>query len=312
MTLSNKIREHAKVRTGPSGIHIFDRRTGVNILLDEVKVPEAAWSLAPRHISVALTNACELSCPYCYAPKRPAALDFARLTGWLTELDDNGCLGVGFGGGEPTLYRKFAEICQYAARRTGLAVTFTTHGHNLTENLIATLHGNVHFVRLSVDGVGTTYEALRGRSFSSLLDRIRLASTLAPVGINYLVNNRTVADLDRAIELAIDVGAAEFLLLPEQSVNGRGGIDGCTVKTLQSWIERYRGPIPLTVSEVASDGISVANAFAGESSLRGYAHIDAWGTVKRTSYDDEGQAIGADGVIKALGLLNGLQGDNRI
>ena len=161
-----------------------------------------------------------------------------------------------------------------------------------------------------MDGVGTTYEALRGRSFSSLLDRIGLASTLAPVGINYLVNNRTVEDLDRAIELAVDVGAAEFLLLPEQSVNGRGGIDGCTAKALRSWIERYRGPIPLTMSEVASGGISVANAFAGEPSLRGYAHIDALGTVKRTSYDDEGQAIGADGVIRALGLLDAFYGDN--
>ena len=297
---------------GPHGVHIFDRRTGVNVLLDEVDVPEAVWSIAPRHISVALTNACELSCHYCYAPKRPAALDFDLLTGWLTELDDNGCLGVGFGGGEPTLYRRFAEICRYATRKTGLAVTFTTHGHNLTENLIATLQGNVHFVRLSMDGMGATYEALRGRRFSSFLDRVKLASTLAPVGINYLVNKQTVADLDHAIELAMDVGAAEFLLLPEQPVNGRGGIDGCTAKTLKSWIELYRGSIPLTLSEVASNGVSVANAFAGESSLHGYAHIDAWGTVKRTSYDDDGQAIGADGVIKALGLLNGIQGDNRI
>ena len=214
----------------------------MNVLLDEVDVPEAAWSAAPRHISVALTNACELSCPYCYAPKKPAALDFDRLAGWLTELDDNGCLGVGFGGGEPTLYRRFAEICQYAARKTELAVTFTTHGHNLTEDLLATLHGNVHFVRLSMDGVGTTYEALRGRRFSSFLDRMKLASMVAPVGINYLVNKRTAGDLDRAIEIAADVGAAEFLLLPEQPVNGRGGIDGCTVKTLHDWIKRYRGP----------------------------------------------------------------------
>ena len=297
---------------GPHGVHIFDRSTGVNVLLDEVDVPEAVWARAPRHISVALTNACELSCHYCYAPKRPSALDFDRLTGWLTELDDNGCLGVGFGGGEPTLYRRFAEICRYATRKTGLAVTFTTHGHNLTENLIATLHGNVHFVRLSMDGVGATYEALRGRRFSSFLDRVKLASTLAPVGINYLVNKQTVANLDHAIELAMDFGVAEFLLLPEQPVNGRGGIDSCTAKILKSWVELYRGPIPLTLSEVASDGVSVANAFAGESSLQGYAHIDAWGTVKRTSFDDDGQAIGADGVIKALGLLNGIQGDNRI
>ena len=237
MRLKDQTQTFSKVRIGPAGVHIFDRITGLNILVDEVKTNESAWSLAPRQVSIALTNACELSCTYCYAPKRPASLDFHLLTTWLEELDENGCLGVGFGGGEPTLYRQFPEICRFAAENTNLAVTFTTHGHNLDERLLARLYGSVHFLRISMDGVGSTYEALRGRPFSSLLHRIRIAKSLAPVGINYVVNKRTVADLDQAIYIASDLGALEFLLLPEESVRGTGGIDVQTLGKLRRWIE---------------------------------------------------------------------------
>ena len=152
MQLKDRTQKTGKVRIGPAGIHFFDRSTGLNILIDEVRTHESAWSLAPRHVSIALTNACELSCPYCYAPKRPASLEFHLLKTWLKELDENGCLGVGFGGGEPTLYRQFPEICRFATKNTNLAVTFTTHGHNLDEQLLAELRGKVHFLRISMDG----------------------------------------------------------------------------------------------------------------------------------------------------------------
>src|SRR6266705_976700 len=49
-----------KIRMGPSGIQLFDRTTGLNILLDEVPVPPTLWAEAPRQVSVALTNACDL------------------------------------------------------------------------------------------------------------------------------------------------------------------------------------------------------------------------------------------------------------
>lgn len=306
MRLKNQTqtRKLSKVRVGPAGVHIFDRSTGLNILVDEVKTDESTWSLAPRHVSIALTNACELSCPYCYAPKRPASLNFHLLKSWLKELDENGCLGVGFGGGEPTLYRQFPEICGFAAEDTNLAVTFTTHGHNLDEQLLARLDGKVHFLRISMDGVNSTYETLRGRPFSCLLTKIRMASHLAPFGINYVVNKLTIADLDRAISIADNLGASEFLLLPEEPVNPRGGIDERTLEKLREWIECYSGPIPLTISESNSSGIRVANPFAYESGVREFAHIDARGVLKRTSYDKEGQPIGASGVMSALNLLN--------
>ena len=301
---TNKLRWF-KVRAGPSGVHLFDRVSGANILLDEARTPLQSWSLAPRYVSVALTNACELSCPYCYAPKKPAALDFEQLAGWLVELDANGCLGIGFGGGEPTLYRGFVELCRFASQETSLAVSFTTHGHNLDERLLTELNGNVHFVRVSMDGLGATYERLRGRSFHSFLQHLRLACRLAPFGVNYVVNSQTLSDLDCATKLAADLGAAEFLLLPEQPVHGMGGVDSVTMSNLRLWVSEYQGKVPLAISEAWTEGLDVANPLFQESGLRGYAHIDAWGTLKRSSYDYHGQAIGVDGVMKALELYRG-------
>ena len=87
--LRSLTRPQLKVRGGPSGIHMFDRTTGLNLLLDEARVPPASWATAPRQVSIALTNACDLACSHCYAPKNPATLEFERLASWLRELDTN-------------------------------------------------------------------------------------------------------------------------------------------------------------------------------------------------------------------------------
>jgi MoaA/NifB/PqqE/SkfB family radical SAM enzyme len=154
---------------------MFDRESGLNILLDEVTPPPQAWARAPRYVSIALTNACELRCPFCYAPKTPGRLAPDEVVAWIGELDRAGCLGVGFGGGEPTAHPHFAEICARAAASTSLAVTLTTHGHRFTDALANKLRGNVHFVRVSIDAVGQHYERIRGRRFDALRDSLPLS-----------------------------------------------------------------------------------------------------------------------------------------
>lgn len=292
-----------KLRCGPSGLHIFFRKTGYNVLCDEIQIPSNLWAQSPRQISVALTNACDLACSYCYASKIPGILDEQKLVDWLAELDCNGCLGVGFGGGEPTLYPGFSQLCRRISATTGLAVTFTTHGHHLSSSLANQLRGYVHFIRVSVDGIGGTYERLRKRSFSSLRDHLEIVRNLAPFGINFVVNADTLPDLDAAISFAAEMGASEFLLLPEQPVKGRGGIDSGTTGALRDWIGAYEGRVPLTISEVSTEGILTIPAVAGETGLRAYAHIDAHGVLKRSSYDRSGIAIDGIGVMNALRQL---------
>lgn len=298
-----RIRSQLKVRAGPDGLHLFNRKTGINLLIDEIRVPTSKWATAPRQVSIALTNACDLRCPYCYAPKRPAMLKNDRLIAWLDELDANGCLGVGFGGGEPTLYRGLAELCRHTARNTGLAVTFTTHAHHLDDHLAAHLEGNVHFVRVSMDGVGTTYEMLRGRSFAALRRRFDTIRDLAPFGINFVVNAQTFPDLDAGIALAAEVGAIEFLLLPERTARRRRGIDKRTFQAMCDWASSYPGTVRLSVSEADADGLPICDPLAQETGLRAFAHIDALGVLKKTSYDRDGVPIGVDGVMQAMRAL---------
>jgi sulfatase maturation enzyme AslB (radical SAM superfamily) len=298
-----QIRSNVNVRAGSFGLHLFNRKTGLNVLLDEVQVPECIWASAPRQISFALTNRCDLSCPYCYAPKSRASLDPLAVIGWLDELNANGCFGIGFGGGEPTLYRHFPMLCQYATQNTKLAVTFTTHAHRIDEALAAKLRGSVHFIRVSMDGVGKTYEELRGRSFTALRAHLKIIRALAPFGINYVVNNRTLPDLDKAITLAVESGAQEFLLLPEHPVRGVGGIDPATLGALQCWVWQYAGVLPLTISEAAADGMPACQPILGETGLNAFAHVDATGTLKPSSYDENGVLIGPGGLMETLAKL---------
>jgi len=297
-----------KIRLGPDGILFFDRYTGVNLLVDEVRITEHHWAFAPRHVSIGLTNACDLECPHCFAPRHPATLSIDRLLAWLNELDANGCINVGFGGGEPTLYKSLPHVCEYVTQNTGMAATFTTHGHHMDDQLAAALKGNVHFIRVSMDGVGTTYEKIRKRAFWALLQKLEVIREIAPFGINYLVNHLTFPDIDTAITLAAEVGASEFLLLPEVPANNTNGINKSTMQALRRWASSYDGLITLTVSEVGRNGMPIADPLPRETGLRAFAHIDASGVLKRSSYDKHGIPIGPEGVIKALELLRSIEG----
>lgn len=293
-----------KSHTSSAGVHLFDRTSGWNLLIDEILPAEHSWSVAPRSVSVALTNACELKCEYCYASKAPAMLQAELVTKWAKELDQAGSLAIGFGGGEPTNFKGFAALCQAIARDTAMAVTFTTHGHNLTDELCRELKSSVHFVRLSMDGVGRTYEKLRGRSFADFCSQLRFARSIASFGLNVVVNEDTVDDLDEIMTFAIAQGAQELLLLPEMPVRGRPGIDSKTQDRMTCWIKRSHGRLRCSISSLAAtDGIPLAGPFPERDPLESYAHVDAHGVLKATSFDSHGIFIGGGSIIDSLAEL---------
>jgi hypothetical protein len=132
---------------------------------------------------------------------------------------------------------------------------------------------------------------------------LRSIASLSRFGINYVVNAVTFPDLNQAIELAHEEGAAEFLLLPEQPVRGVGGLDAETENNLRRWVAQYRGAVPLTMSAVGTYGFPMCEPLEQEMGLRAYAHIDASRKVKASSYEQQGVAIGSEGVFRAVGQL---------
>ncbi|WP_219821340.1 radical SAM protein [Streptomyces sp. SM13] len=292
-----------KIRLSAAGVHLFDRVTGMNVLLDEAPVSAEQFSRAPRYLSVALTNACELRCAYCYAPKHAAALGRERVVAWAVELDAAGCLGVGFGGGEPTAYRGFAQLCSGIARSTSMAVTFTTHGHRLTPELVESLRGVVHFVRLSVDGVGATYERLRGRPFAAVVQAAGLLGSLAPFGINAVINADTVGELDDLAEFAVKVGASELLLLPEQPTATTPGIGAADAQRLVEWAATARAGVRLAISRTGLEAtLPTAEAVPGERPLDAHMHVDATGVLRPHAYAPTGLSVG-DSIMEAVQAL---------
>lgn len=292
-----------KIRLGSDGVHYFNRRTGINILLDEIPIANESCSKAPRQVSIALTNTCDLSCSHCYAPKHRAVLNLDLLKSWLLDLDAHGCLSVGFGGGEPTLYPKFADLCEFVSNNTRLALTMTTHGHRLSPKILQIISQNMNFVRVSMDGINSTYESIRGRPFQKFIDNVKLLSKVVPFGINIVVNQHTVGDLTEAAELAENLGASEFLLLPEVAVGKGANIESDTKMLMQHWINKYNGKTRLAISQSHTDGIPMCEPFRKEVGLNAYAHIDAGGILKASSFDQVGiQIKGVDlvGTIKTL------------
>lgn len=300
----NVLKNRWKLRCGPAGLHAFNRVSGLNVLFDEIQVPASLYSRAPRHVSIALTNRCDLACAHCYAPKSRDQLHYDLIANWLTELDANGTLGVGFGGGEPTLHREFVRLCEHAAQETQLSVTFTTHGHHIDETMADELRGNVHFIRVSMDGVGNTYAAIRGRPFHNLLERMKLIRTITNFGVNFVVNERTLPNLDEAVAVAADLGGSELLLLPQMETRSCPRVDAGTLEALRRWVEAYRGRMKLCITEGSAEGFPTCDPFASEQGLRSYAHVDATGVLKASSYHRSGMPIGGDGVLSALDRLS--------
>ncbi len=282
----------------------------MNLLLDEISIPESLWSRAPRQVSIALTNRCDLACYHCYAPKSRDLLPYNVLTRWLIELDVNGTLGVGFGGGEPTLYPGFVNLCQYAERETQLSVTFTTHGHHLDEAMADGLSGSVHFIRVSMDGVGDTYESIRRRPFGNLLARIKIIRTISRFGVNVVVNDRTLPDLDDVSVIAADLGACELLLLPQMPTHRCSRVNDDTLQRLRQWVATYAGPLKLCINEESAEGFPVCDPLAKESQLCSYMHVDATGVLKPNSYHATGVSIGNGRILHALDVLTNQLSEN--
>jgi pyruvate-formate lyase-activating enzyme len=292
-----------KLRGGPAGLHVFNRNTGLNVLIDELSIPTALHSRAPRQVSIALTNRCDLACLHCYAPKSRDELRFDTVARWLCELDEHGTIGIGFGGGEPTLHPEFVKLCRYAAHETRLSVSFTTHGHHIDEELAGRLRGSVHFIRVSMDGVGTTYEAIRRRSFTDLLKHLERARTISRFGVNVVVNERTLPELDEVANVAADIGACELLLLPQMPARRVQAASVDTLLALRRWVDDYKGSLKLCINESSADGFPFCDPVSEERGLRAYAHIDATGVLKSSSYATNGIHLGEGSVMNALDQL---------
>lgn len=200
------MREDLKVVETPGGLLFSDRRSGLNLLFDELKGRfEPTWK-KPLHVALAITNHCNRQCRWCYADSGPSSpvegyWTRARVLGLSKALDEWGVLGLAFGGGEPFAYPRFAELCRDVWDTTGLDVGVTTNGDLVTYDDLELLRGHVGELRVSVWSPMETGKA------------VRLIGRGVPVAVNTVLFRGGFGFVERIVKEGIKRGIEDFLVL---------------------------------------------------------------------------------------------------
>jgi MoaA/NifB/PqqE/SkfB family radical SAM enzyme len=181
---------------------LFDRQSGLNVLLEGEETSHFR-RLAPRVLLVAVTNACNLACSFCYRDQTLRShWTSERLLQLCRDADAWGVLEVAFGGGEPTLLLGWGELLASIHATTGLCVNFTTNGTRLSDELLEKIAGTYGQIRLSLyddnDWPVTVARLVRSR---------------ARFGVNWLITPAQLARFEATMLRLLALGARDILLL---------------------------------------------------------------------------------------------------
>jgi len=272
-----------KQRNERSGVHFFDRQSGLHVLMDEFCVPPDKIDVGPRTVSIAITSVCNLHCHFCYAHAGRSRLPLKFVCDLATALDGLGVLELTLGGGEPTLHPELDDICRHVWQNTGLSLSITTHGHNLSETLLKAIAPNVSMIRFSIDGPEPRYSQIRGRPLSALITTIRLAKMGVRFGINCVVSRASVAETEEVLELAIREQANDVLLIPEH----RSGIPTLSASDwvdLDQLISAYRHRVQICISRTADGFLSAPTLDTAARDEFHFCHVTAGMALQAHSY----------------------------
>jgi hypothetical protein len=224
-----------KAHEQDGAVLVFDRRRGLNLLLDGG--PAAAVTrAAPRTLLVSLLTECNLRCAFCYRDRRaPSLWTREDLVLLLTEAAAWGVVDVAFGGGEPLLFPSLGAMLRELYETTLLGLSLTTNGTRLDERFLAEAGDSLSEIRVSAyrdNGYRDTLARLRGRQ----------------VGVNWLVTPGDVGLVEPVVWDALSRGAKNVLLLGYKGQDARLRLSPAELATLAQAVRRLEGlPIRLDI-----------------------------------------------------------------
>lgn len=171
------------------------------------KPSEVAAKAKLNVVYYAITDGCNLRCPYCYdASERrlPGELSHAESLKLMDQIAEAGAHTVVFTGGEPMMRRDLFDVVR-RAREAGLKANIITNGTYIRNIEIArTMASLFGLVTVSVDGgVAERHESTRGRgTFAKVIRALTLLNEvgIAPV-INHVITNENVGYIDEVAGL---------------------------------------------------------------------------------------------------------------
>ena len=297
---SAKKEEKMKVRKDKDGVLFFEKNTGLNILMDEIKI--SSPDLSPRHVSVSLLEKCNLNCSYCYLQHSDNVLNYDTLKEYIDFLDNNGCLSVGLGGGEPTLYPHLMDLL-FKISNTEMGCTLTTNG-SATIEFYKKILDKVQLIRFSIDGMNEVYEKNRNQSYNQIIEKLVELRKYSPnIGLNYLLTDETINQLDAFKTVIKLIKPREILLIPCLDSNNHRVLSADSERVLKKWLySNIDFPISFSFSSIDmidNEYILPIQGYNDIDQKYYFAHISAKEALMRNAYERKGILI-SDSIENAL------------
>lgn len=162
-----------------------------------------------------LTHRCPLACPYCSNPQDLLGRDAEMTTGeWadaFRQAAELGVLQLHLSGGEPAARPDLAELTA-AAQGCGLYTNLITSGIGLTPKRLDALEAaGLDHIQLSLQGTNAELADWIGGYKGGFDRKMKIAAEIKargiPLTLNAVMHRHNLDDLERTIEMAVEMGA---------------------------------------------------------------------------------------------------------
>jgi MoaA/NifB/PqqE/SkfB family radical SAM enzyme len=184
--------------------------------------------IAPRALLIAVTNARDLTCPFCYRDRQSRSLwRYESLLRFCQEADQWGVLEVAFGGGEPLLFPRWDDFICELYKTTRLSINFTTNGTRLTDAFLQRIAGKYGQIRLSLYEDNHWPDTLR-----------LLVQSGARFGVNWLITPAELEQIEPRFDQLWALGVRDLLLISYKGPNRALHLDRGGEQRLADFVNR--------------------------------------------------------------------------
>lgn len=181
---------------------------------------EGPYYSAPKSAVWDITYLCNLHCPHCLTAsgdKRAGELTTREAFTLIDNLAEAKLLNLSLSGGEPFLREDLPELIAYAAAKN-IRTDIASNGVVITDAVLQRLKDLPLFhIQISLDGIGETHDAFRGRpgAFLAILANIaRLKGQGIAVSISTTATSANYREIPGLIDLAYELGASAYKAIP--------------------------------------------------------------------------------------------------
>ena len=188
-------------------------------------------SLHPEWADIRVTENCNSRCITCYAWKNKSKgeLTTEEIKDALHQMKGIGIKNVVFIGGEPLLRKDIGVLVKEASLLNFKDIIVVTNGLLLEAKAEELLESGVTHITVSIDGIGTTNDEIRGiadsyeKSISGIkaVQRLKkeMNSNVSVTIITTLLLNQNVDEIRKMVEVSRSIGVHWFFNLLDPNVN---------------------------------------------------------------------------------------------